>query len=112
MAGGNRWIRFWTKRYPGHEATALIAKADQTIGTTTVSGWASELVQTVNSGFLNALTGMSVYPELRSRGVGLTFDGIGTISLPRRTVLAALVVVSSRKVRPSALAGSRLPLPA
>jgi len=46
------------ERYPGHEATALIAKADQTIGTTTVSGWASELVQTVNSGFLNALTGM------------------------------------------------------
>ena len=73
------------ERYPGHEATAIIAKADQTIGTTTVSGWASELVQTVNSGFLNALTGMSVYPELRSRGVGLTFDGIGTISLPRRT---------------------------
>jgi len=28
---------------------------------------------------------MSVYPELRNRGVGLTFDGIGTISLPRRT---------------------------
>lgn len=73
------------ERYPGHEATAVIAKADQTIGTTTVSGWASELVQTVNQGFLQALVGLSVYPELRNRGVGLTFDGIGTISLPRRT---------------------------
>jgi HK97 family phage prohead protease/HK97 family phage major capsid protein len=71
--------------YPGHEATAIIAKADQTIGTTTVSGWASELVQTVNQGFLQALMGMSVYPALRARGVGLTFDGIGTINLPRRT---------------------------
>jgi HK97 family phage prohead protease/HK97 family phage major capsid protein len=73
------------ERYPGHEATAVVAKADQTIGTTTVAGWASELVQTVNQGFLQALTGMSVYPSLRSRGVGLTFDGIGTINLPRRT---------------------------
>lgn len=73
------------ERYPGHEATAIVSKADQTIGTTGTSGWASELVQTVNSGFLQALTGMSVYPDLRSRGVGLNFDGIGTIKLPRRT---------------------------
>lgn len=73
------------ERYAGHEATALVAKADQTIGTTGVSGWAAELVGTVNQGFLQALTGMSVYPDLRSRGVGLTFDGIGTIKLPRRT---------------------------
>ncbi len=73
------------ERYPGHEATAIVAKADQTIGTTGVSGWASELVQTVNQGFLQALVGKSVYPSLRERGVGLTFDGIGTIKLPRRT---------------------------
>jgi HK97 family phage prohead protease len=72
------------ERYPGHEATAIVAKADQTIGTTGVSGWASELLQTVNQGFLQALTGMSVYPALRSRGVGLTFDGTNTIKLPRR----------------------------
>lgn len=73
------------ERYPGDEATAMMTRTDQTIGTTGVSGWASELVQTVNQGFLDALTGMSVYPALRSRGVGLTFDGIGTIKLPRRT---------------------------
>lgn len=86
FGGGNKSLdRVLDERYPGHEATALIAKADQTIGTTTVSGWASELVQTVNQGFLQALTGMSVYPTLRARGVGLTFDGIGTINLPRRT---------------------------
>lgn len=73
------------ERYPGHEATAIIAKADQTIGTTGVSGWAAELVQTVNQGFLDALTGYSVYPELRNRGIGLSFDGVGTVKIPRRT---------------------------
>jgi HK97 family phage major capsid protein/HK97 family phage prohead protease len=78
--------RVLDERYPGHEATHnLVTRADQTIGTTTVSGWASELLQTVNSGFLQALTGMSVYPRLRDRGVGLSFDGTGTIKLPRRT---------------------------
>lgn len=78
--------RVLDERYPGHEAThTLVTRADQTIGTTTVSGWASELMQTVNSGFLQALTGMSIYPRLRDRGVGLSFDGTGTIKLPRRT---------------------------
>ena len=86
FGAGNKSIdKVLDERYPGHEATAVVAKADQTIGTTGVSGWASELVQTVNSGFLQALTGMSVYPELRNRGVGLSFDGLGTIKLPRRT---------------------------
>lgn len=73
------------ERYPGHEATAIITKADQTIGTTTVSGWASELVQTVNQGFLEALMPYSIYPALRARGIGVNFDGIGTVSLPSRT---------------------------
>lgn len=73
------------ERYPGHEATAIITKADQTIGTTTVSGWASEVVQTAYSDFLQALIGYSIYPALRDRGIGLSFDGIGTVSIPSRT---------------------------
>ena len=73
------------ERYGGHEATGIIVKADQTIGTTTVSGWASELVQTVNQGFMDALMPYSIYPALRSRGIGVNFDGIGTVSLPSRT---------------------------
>lgn len=78
--------RVLDERYPGHEATHnIVMRADQTIGTTTTSGWSSELLQTVNSGFLQALTGVSIYPQLRSRGVGLNFDGTGTIKLPRRT---------------------------
>lgn len=83
---GNRSIeKVLDERYPGHEATAVLCRADQTIGTTTVSGWASELMQTVNQGFLQALTGRSIYPVLRDRGVGLNFDATGTIKLPRRT---------------------------
>jgi HK97 family phage prohead protease/HK97 family phage major capsid protein len=78
--------RVLDERYPGHEATHnIVTRADQTIGTTGTAGWASELLQTVNSGFLDALVGMSIYPALRSRGVGLNFDGLNTIKLPRRT---------------------------
>lgn len=77
--------RVLDERYPGHEAThKIVTRADQTIGTTGTAGWASELLETVNSGFLNALTGMSIYPQLRARGIGLMFDGTGTIKLPRR----------------------------
>lgn len=73
------------QRYPGHEAVAVIAKADQTIGTTGVSGWAAELVQTAYFGFLEALTGYSIFPDLLGRGLSLTFDQWGTLTLPRRT---------------------------
>jgi len=83
--GGMPVERALEQRYPGHEALAMIVKADQTIGTTTVSGWAAELVQTVNQGFMDALMPYSIYPALRSRGIGVNFDGIGTVSLPSRT---------------------------
>lgn len=83
--GGKSIDKVLDERYPGHEATAMITKADQTIGTTTVAGWASELVQTVNQGFLEALMPYSMYPALRARGIGVSFDGIGTVSLPSRT---------------------------
>lgn len=73
------------QRYPGHEALGVIMKADQTIGTTSVSGWAAELVQTGYFGFLNALTPFSIYPALAGRGLSLMFDRFGSISLPSRT---------------------------
>ena len=73
------------ERYKGHEATSVITKADQTIGTTTVSGWASELVQTVYAEFLQALTPFSIYPAIAARGIRLSFDGYGTVSIPSRT---------------------------
>jgi HK97 family phage major capsid protein/HK97 family phage prohead protease len=83
--GGMSLERALEQRYPGQDAVGVIVKADQTIGTTTVSGWASELVQTVNQGFMEALMPFSIYPALRSRGIGVNFDGIGTVSLPSRT---------------------------
>jgi HK97 family phage major capsid protein/HK97 family phage prohead protease len=83
---GNKTIdQVLEERYRGHEATAIIAKADQTVGTTTVSGWASELVQTAYADFVQALMGFSIYPALRERGIGLSFDGAGTVSIPSRT---------------------------
>lgn len=72
-------------RYPGNEAVGIIAKADQTIGTTTGSHWADDLVQTAYFGFLQALQGHSIFPDLLGRGLSLTFDRWGTLSLPRRT---------------------------
>ena len=82
---GKEVKRILDDRYPGHEATAVMCRADQTIGTTTVSGWASELVQTAYADFLDALVGYSIYPALRDRGIGLSFDGAGTVSIPGRT---------------------------
>lgn len=73
------------ERYRNDERTAIVAKADQTIGTTTVSGWASELVQTVYADFLDALLPVSFYAQLRNRGIRLSFDGYGTVSIPSRT---------------------------
>ena len=83
--GGMSLEKALEQRYPGHEAVAVIAKADQTVGTTGTAGWASELVQTGYYGFLQALTPYSVFPALLGRGLSLMFDQYGTITLPRRT---------------------------
>ena len=83
--GGKALDSVLDERYPGDNATAFIAKADQTVGSTTVSGWASELVRTAYADFMQALTGVSIYPALRSRGIGLSFDANGTVSIPGRT---------------------------
>lgn len=83
--GGLSVDKVLEQRYPGHEAVGIVAKADQTVGTTTGSHWADDLVQTAYFGFLEALTGHSVFPDLLGRGLSLTFDRWGTLSLPRRT---------------------------
>ena len=85
VASGKTIDKVLDAAYPGHEATAFIAKADQVIGTTSGSHWADDLMQTVNQGFLQALVGYSIYPVLRQRGIALSIDGANTVNIPRRT---------------------------
>jgi len=73
------------QRYPNYEAVGIIAKADQTVGSTTGSHWADDLIQTAYYGFLEALMGYSIFPVLLNGGLSLTFDRWGTLTLPRRT---------------------------
>lgn len=78
-------------RYPGHEATALVTKADATIATTSTSGWASQLVQTATAEFLDLLSPFSVYPGLAAQGLKVTFDnGQGAVSIPSSSSDSAL----------------------
>jgi len=73
------------ERYPGHEATAIIAKTDQTVGTTGAAGWAAELIQTTYAAFVDALRGKSIYPDLRAAGLSQSFDSAGTAYIPSLT---------------------------
>lgn len=73
------------QRYPGHEATSVVTKADMTIGTTGTSGWAAELVNTELAAFINTLRPMSVLPDLLAMGTSLSFgSNQGAIKLPAR----------------------------
>ncbi|MBA4219944.1 MAG: phage major capsid protein [Methylobacterium sp.] len=73
------------ERYPGHEATAMVARAAAPLGTTGNAGFVAELQQVTYAGFLDALRGKSIYPVLRERGYGVSFDAAGTAYLPQLT---------------------------
>lgn len=73
------------ERYPGHEATAAVAKAAAPLGTTGNSGFVAELQQVTYTSFLDALRGKSIYPTLRERGFGVSFDSAGTAYIPQLT---------------------------
>ncbi len=77
------------KAYGDDEATKIIFdhvhKAATAPATTTTSGWASQLVQTVNADFMETLVPASVYPSLSARGLRLTFGRNGVISIPSRS---------------------------
>ncbi len=73
------------ERYPGHEATSIIAKATAPLGTTGGSGFVAELQQVTYAAFLDTLKGKSIYPVLRERGFGVSFDSAGTAYIPQRT---------------------------
>lgn len=75
--------------YGDDEATKIvydtIVRAASAPATTTTSGWASQLVQTVNADFMQTLLPASIYPGLSERGLRLTFGRNGAISIPSRS---------------------------
>ncbi len=77
------------RAYGDDEATKVIldvvSKAASAPATTTTSGWASQLVQTVNADFMETLLPASVYPRLSERGLRLNFGRNGAISIPSRS---------------------------
>ncbi len=73
------------QRYPGHEATAMVVRAAAPLGTTGDAGFVAELQQVTYTSFLDALRGKSIYPVLRERGMGVSFDAAGTAYIPQLT---------------------------
>lgn len=74
-----------TERYPGHEATEVLTKAAAPLGTTGNAGFVAELQQTSYAALIDALRGKSIYPALRDKGMGLSFDSAGTAYIPSLT---------------------------
>jgi HK97 family phage major capsid protein len=78
-----------SERYGDDEPTKLItdvmSRAASAPAMTTTSGWASQLVATVNADFMQDLLPASVYPGLSARGLRLNFGRAGIISIPSRS---------------------------
>jgi HK97 family phage major capsid protein/HK97 family phage prohead protease len=78
-----------THRYD--EKVLAVLKAAVNPAQTTVAGWAQELIQTANQGFLDRLLPASIYPTLSSRGSKYTFsNSAGIIKIPTRTTTQTL----------------------
>lgn len=74
------------ERYRDHEATNVFVRAAVDPAKTTVSGWASELVETETVNFLETLRDISFYPRLATLGANLQFGpGRGQIKIPARS---------------------------
>jgi HK97 family phage major capsid protein len=70
-------------------AYGIINKTAVPVATTTTTGWAAELVQSDVRGFLDMIRNVSVGAALASRSMALTFDGYGSITIPRINQIAA-----------------------
>lgn len=66
-------------------AEAVVMRAAVVPATTTLTGWAAELVQTSVMDFLDSLMPMSVYPKLAALGQRFTFGRNGVLSIPSRS---------------------------
>jgi len=73
------------------ERMNMVLRAAVNPATTTVAGWAAELVQTQNAGFLDRILPKSIYMPLASRGNRYTFGpGVSQLKIPVRTTTALL----------------------
>lgn len=73
------------QRYPEHKQTQEFVRAAVTAATTTVAGWAAELVQTATIDFMTNLDPNAVLPRLAAAGTQLEFGpGRGAIKIPSR----------------------------
>jgi HK97 family phage prohead protease len=77
--------------YGDDESTAMVLRAVVSPGSTTVPGWAQELVATATVGFLDSLHPNTIFPAIRSRGGSFTFGpGQGNIRVPGRSATPTL----------------------
>lgn len=76
---------------PTHRVTeTLIMRAASVPATTTLTGWAAELVNTAVGEFIDTLMPQSVYPGLSAAGGRFTFGRNGVVSLPRRNATPSI----------------------
>lgn len=79
------------ERYGDHESTQVFTRAAVAGAKTTVSGWASELIETETAAFMETLRPLSVYPRLAALGTNLSFGpGRGAIKLPSRATTPSI----------------------
>ena len=79
------------ERYPDHEATAIFTKAAVVGATTTLAGWAQELVETENAAFLSNLDPNAIFPRLAGLGTSFSFGpNAGAIKIPSRATTPSI----------------------
>lgn len=78
-------VKVLEERYGDHEETNVFVRAAVDPAKTSVSGWASELIETETVAFLETLRDISFYPRLAALGANLQFGpGRGQIKIPAR----------------------------
>ena len=71
--------------YPEDRGLQAVVKSAIAPGDTTTEGWATELTEEANQGYLDILRGVSLTPQLwASAGVTLQFDGYSALNVPSR----------------------------
>ena len=71
--------------YPSDRGLEAIIKTNIDPAKTGVTGWAEELTDEANQGFLDLLRGVSVAPQLWAvAGINLNFDGYTALNVPSR----------------------------